>query len=239
MENVAPPTVPCNHLCLAAKRMGHTLRAMPANDEPMDSNADESRPTVDYGDPASVENAIAAKKRKLKIHHQVRAEENRLRTHEERTAGGKVFRKNFEAYETQFGVKLRDWRKARGWSQARVADELGYRGFEMHQTTVAKIENGTRPLRVAEAVAISDVMGMPALSVFYGPGPDDEAIGIDALRRMMERTEESLRYARKQAERAVNTVLFYESELAATAQAINLSALEFDREQESDERNTE
>ncbi|WP_077042524.1 hypothetical protein [Rhodococcus sp. MTM3W5.2] len=47
-------------------------------------------------------------------------------------------RESFEWWEKSFGVKTRDWRKARGWSQDDLAQRLNELGFEMHQTTVAK-----------------------------------------------------------------------------------------------------
>lgn len=43
----------------------------------------------------------------------------------------------------------------------------------MHQTTVAKIERGTRPLRVAEATAIAEVFEMPIMAVFELSLPGD------------------------------------------------------------------
>lgn len=201
----------------------------------MESSPDEQFFEVDYGDPASVEQAVAARKEEMEIFHQARIEELELRLHEDRMEAAQHFRKQFDAYENHLGRKLRDWRKARGWSQARIAEELGYRGFDMHQTTVAKIENGSRPLRVSEAIAIADVMGMPMLSVFYGPGPEDKRWGIDAMRDAMERSEQSLEFAQEQMEQAMKQVLYYENERASWAQSINRSALEFDQKRESDE----
>ena len=41
-----------------------------------------------------------------------------------------------------------------GLSQAAVAEWMTERGFAWHQTTVAKVEAGERPLRLSEAVAL-------------------------------------------------------------------------------------
>src|SRR5690348_12301624 len=60
-------------------------------------------------------------------------------------------RQRNESWERRFGKILQSWRGDRGWSQEDVAQRLRRQGFEMHQTTVAKIERGARPLRVAEA----------------------------------------------------------------------------------------
>ena len=105
----------------------------------------------------------------------------------------------------------------------------------MHQTTVAKIENGSRPLRVAEAVAISEVMGMSPLSVFYGPGPEEEQLDRKRARELMEAAEKSLEDAQAQAEQAMKNVLYYQTDRAHWAEAINRSALEFDQGRELDE----
>lgn len=74
----------------------------------------------------------------------------------------------YEYWETSFGTKVRQWRQARNWSQEDLADRLRLQGFDMHQTTVAKIERGTRPLRVAEAAAIANIFRVPPLAVFMG-----------------------------------------------------------------------
>src|ERR1700736_1720387 len=78
-------------------------------------------------------------------------------------------RRVYEYWEKSFGEKVRQWRRERNWSQEEVADKLRAQGFDMHQTTVAKIERGTRPLRVAEAAAIATLFRVPPLAVFLGP----------------------------------------------------------------------
>jgi len=75
-------------------------------------------------------------------------------------------RQRHESWEKRFGEVVRGWRQDRNWSQEDVAERLRHQGFEMHQTTVAKIERGARPLRVAEATALADVFGMPIMAVF-------------------------------------------------------------------------
>lgn len=55
---------------------------------------------------------------------------------------------------------VREARERRGWSQselARQATEAGLRGF--HQTTIARVESGQRPLRAAEAIVLSWCLG--------------------------------------------------------------------------------
>lgn len=82
-------------------------------------------------------------------------------------------RQRHESWEKRFGEVVRGWRQDRNWSQEDVAEKLRHEGFEMHQTTVAKIERGTRPLRVAEAAAIAKVFKMPVMAVFELSLPGD------------------------------------------------------------------
>src|SRR6516162_3107550 len=75
-------------------------------------------------------------------------------------------RQRHESWKKRFGEVVRGWRQSRCWSQEDVSEKVRHQGFEMHQTTVAKIERGTRPLRVAEATAIAEVFEMPIMAVF-------------------------------------------------------------------------
>jgi len=75
-------------------------------------------------------------------------------------------RQRHESREKRFGEMVRGWRLDRNWTQEDVAERLRHQGFEMHQTTVAKIERGARPLRLAEAAALATVFEMPVLAVF-------------------------------------------------------------------------
>jgi len=63
--------------------------------------------------------------------------------------------------------KFRILREDRGWSQQELSEKLAQWGVDMHQTTVAKMEKGKRPLRVAEMFALSHVFGMPPGAVFF------------------------------------------------------------------------
>ena len=57
--------------------------------------------------------------------------------------------------EERFGGRLRRLRSALGYSQARVATEIG-----AYQTTIAKIETGVRRIGLSEAVRIASVFGL-------------------------------------------------------------------------------
>lgn len=56
--------------------------------------------------------------------------------------------------ERYFAKRLRTERDRRGWTQAELAERLG---VGMHWTTIAKIEKGTRSVRIDEAALIADI----------------------------------------------------------------------------------
>lgn len=92
------------------------------------------------------------------------------------------------------GRRVEGLRKRGRMSQTELATAIG-----VHQQTVAKIEAGTRPLRLAEASAIADAIGVPlqALDVAENEGLQDllEALrearqARDALSLALARLEE-------------------------------------------------
>lgn len=60
--------------------------------------------------------------------------------------------------EDNFARNLRALRKSAGLSQEEVAAKLVERGFQFHQATVTKLENGTRRVQLGEAMAIAEVL---------------------------------------------------------------------------------
>ncbi len=98
----------------------------------------------------------------------------------------------------------------------------------MHQTTVAKIERGSRPLRVAEAVALAEVMGMPVLSVFHGSGPEDVPMGVDMMRDRLELIEERIEFTQNAIQEQYRLLASYETDRILVSDAINRAALKVD-----------
>jgi transcriptional regulator with XRE-family HTH domain len=101
-------------------------------------------------------------------------------------------RQRHESWEKRFGEVVRGWRQDRNWSQEDVAERLRHEGFEMHQTTVAKIERGTRPLRVAEATALAAVFKMPIMAVFELSLPDDQPAELEQRQKDLEAARKSV-----------------------------------------------
>jgi len=63
--------------------------------------------------------------------------------------------------DSRFGRRMRSVREQRGLSQqALVAMLCGLGITHWHQTTVGKVEAGTRPVRLAEAMAVAQLFDM-------------------------------------------------------------------------------
>jgi transcriptional regulator with XRE-family HTH domain len=137
-----------------------------------------------------------------------------------------------ESWERRFGEVVRGWRMDRNWSQEDVAEKLRYEGFEMHQTTVAKIERGGRPLRVAEAAAIGAVFDMPAMAVFELSLPNDapwwshdsQPTGLREKQDLLERARELSEQARKQLYSAAEDYALFLGEIEKLVLAMNEEA---------------
>lgn len=96
---------------------------------------------------------------------------------------------DFERFEESIGRKVRLLREERGWSQTELARRLSDLGLDMHQTTVAKMESGRRPLRVSEAVAITQALKIPANTLFWLPVPGETRSLAEAREELAEREQ--------------------------------------------------
>ncbi len=57
---------------------------------------------------------------------------------------------------------LKIMRKAARLSQDDLAERMNRLGFKFHQTQIAKIENGTRPIRFDEVLGLAKALNLPA-----------------------------------------------------------------------------
>lgn len=64
--------------------------------------------------------------------------------------------------EQNFATNVREYREQLGLSQEELAQRMAERGFGFTQATVWKIEQGKRAVRIAEAVALMDALGLPS-----------------------------------------------------------------------------
>jgi len=95
--------------------------------------------------------------------------------------------------------KFRQLREERGWSQGELSTRLADFGIEMHQTTIAKMEAGKRPLRVSEMFGLSHAFGMPPGAVFFMPISAQSFPGMEALSDELARTERVVAEMREHA----------------------------------------
>jgi transcriptional regulator with XRE-family HTH domain len=76
--------------------------------------------------------------------------------------------------EQRIGRNMRRIRENLGLSQLELSKRLGKIGYRFHQTQVAKIERGERPVRVNEWIAIAAALGVEATALMAaGFGADD------------------------------------------------------------------
>jgi transcriptional regulator with XRE-family HTH domain len=71
--------------------------------------------------------------------------------------------------EAQVGRALRQLRLARSWSQEEVAVRMTAYGYDLHQTTIAKIEGAQRPLRVRELADFAALYGVEIQDLVHPP----------------------------------------------------------------------
>ena len=119
-----------------------------------------------------------------------------------------------ETATKSFGLRIRELRVARGWTQAKLAEEAALRNLSFRQATVAKIEAGSRPTSVGELVVLADILRVE-------PGHllgSDPSAAILMRHRNAEAQAES---AETQLVAAAKTLLAAQSELAETADNID------------------
>lgn len=87
-----------------------------------------------------------------------------IRVDESRSAS----REEYLEAERRVATNIRDQRVQSQMSQEHLAMQVSLRGFELHQSTVAKIESGKRPLRIAELFAFADALGVPWTNLLEG-----------------------------------------------------------------------
>lgn len=75
----------------------------------------------------------------------------------------------------EFGRRVRRLRKEAGLTQKELADRIGQWGRSYHQTTVAKIESGTRPTSLDELIPLSVALGVSQRAFFEDPSPAERA----------------------------------------------------------------
>lgn len=97
------------------------------------------------------------------------------------------------------GQHLKLLRRAHGWSQREVAERMRPHGYTWHQTVVAKIETGTRPLRLNEALDLAALFGVSLATLLAPPrGPES----FETVRHEIAALEAGLAQAEERAARS-------------------------------------
>ena len=69
-------------------------------------------------------------------------------------------------WEELFGRRVKALRVAKGWTQGQLAERMTVTGHSMHQTTIAKLENASRPTNVGEINAIATIFDVSMTALF-------------------------------------------------------------------------
>jgi transcriptional regulator with XRE-family HTH domain len=85
-------------------------------------------------------------------------------------------------FNQRVGGNVKQYRLARGMSQADLATALQTRGFPFHQQAILKVEKGTRPLKVEEVSAVADILEIGVAALLQSD--DEEA--RQTLTRMLQ-----------------------------------------------------
>jgi transcriptional regulator with XRE-family HTH domain len=93
-------------------------------------------------------------------------------------------------WEQRFGARVREIRQARGWTQDDLAKRMTSAGYQMHQTTLTKLENGSRPTSVGEAAALAAIFGIPMPYLFATMGAADLRVQLAGLSHTLDTISE-------------------------------------------------
>ena len=137
--------------------------------------------------------------------------------------------------DSYFGSRVRNFRKAVGWTQEELAQALADRfSVVLHQTTVAKLESGSRPTNVLEIVALASVLGVSYDDLLpppdHVPHPSEYVQAVktaflqaqamaSAAQREVDMATDSMHRARAVAVRAVVDATALEARYHATLKA--------------------
>lgn len=100
------------------------------------------------------------------------------------------FPSGIERDEAIFRQAVKDLREKKGWSQNQLANELRNAGLEEYrQTTVARLEKGTRAIRLGESRVIAHTLGASVEEMLL---PSDALDHVVSLKRVIENHWDSI-----------------------------------------------
>jgi transcriptional regulator with XRE-family HTH domain len=119
---------------------------------------------------------------------------------------------------------LRILRKTRRLSQEDVAERMGKLGFKLHQTQIAKIENGNRPIRFDEVLGLAKALGVPPHHFMTEAvaGPDDPNWELQEADFKVQDLEQEWRVAQAMADAARSRLEEAQREYDAIAERLGI-----------------
>jgi transcriptional regulator with XRE-family HTH domain len=73
-----------------------------------------------------------------------------------------------ETFDEAVGKNVAALRQGRGWSQSDLADRVNERGETFRQQTILKIEKGSRPMKLSEALNIAAALETSPFALWHG-----------------------------------------------------------------------
>jgi transcriptional regulator with XRE-family HTH domain len=135
----------------------------------------------------------------------------------------KDFRALVEEHEKILGRKVRQLRTERGWSQEQLSERLNGLGWAVHQTTVAKLEAGTRPIRIAEADTLAVAFGLPLEAMWYMP-VTGEPWSMAAMRDQLKRIDDTIAHLEDYLRSTILNLADQQAERIRLVQVMNEAA---------------
>ncbi|SER80239.1 Helix-turn-helix domain-containing protein [Pedococcus cremeus] len=131
--------------------------------------------------------------------------------------------------EERFTANLRRLREAKGWSQNELATRMRGRGWEsFRQTTVSRLEKGEQSVRIGEARALADLLGVTVDDMALTESAEAQAIAelraaIEECTKALDRIDTYGQYlpqAQADVRRLIATTPNAPADLRAVAQSV-------------------
>jgi transcriptional regulator with XRE-family HTH domain len=81
-------------------------------------------------------------------------------------------------FNQRVGARVKQYRQAAGVSQTQLATVLSTLGMPFHQQAIVRVERGQRPLRLEEALAVAENLGIDMALLLYDTS-DAEKLALE------------------------------------------------------------
>lgn len=124
--------------------------------------------------------------------------------------------KTYAVTDETFGIAVREARERSRMTQAQLAEEMKYRGFDFHQQTVYRLESGKRKVTIGEALALAELVEVP-VEVLAARNEDSIQRRVQALRFLAKQTVQYM----EEVDSAAREALHKQQELKEAAIALD------------------